>query len=61
MRLSWFTSPHAINAFCLQALFHMAHLLRGLLGSGTADADIEFEFIQGRHNIRQYRGRQRGY
>lgn len=35
--------------------------LRGLLGSRTADADIEFEFIQGRHNIRQYRGRQRGH
>lgn len=41
--------------------YFMFHLLRGLLGSGTADADIEFEFIQGRHNIRQYRGRQRGY
>lgn len=59
MCLSWFTSSHTINVFCLP--YFMIHLLRGLLGSGTADADIEFEFIQGRHNIRQYRGRQRGY
>lgn len=39
----------------------MFHLLRGLFRSRTADADIEFKFIQGRHNIRQYRGRRRGH
>lgn len=41
--------------------YFMSHLLRGLFRSRTADVDIEFEFIQGRHNIRQYRGRQRGH
>lgn len=41
--------------------YFVFHLLRGLFQRRTADADIEFEFIQGRHNIRQYRGRQRGH
>lgn len=41
--------------------YFVLHLLRGLFRCRTADADIEFKFIQGRHNIRQYRGRQRGH
>lgn len=42
-------------------MFHLFFFLFYEDCSGAADADIEFKIIQGRHNIRQYRGRQRGH